>query len=288
MSKNITVVVFKITPYDKSIENYVNNLEISHVYALFGNKDALMRPDILTASIPRIVDYERYIGTLLLSPNNMASTQYPWLLQEAQRICPTVSIMFGDFNYFNPKTVWTSLVDVYDRDEQLFNTNLSKSEALPTIFVLTADGIYIGHIYAWKVSIAPAIPNGQITNVIGIRSSILEILAAKCGQKQANIANILLSAIRTWALISSGPQYIRIIQPIGSMPLILEKCGFTKVEQMQNIPDWLIEEPFLGETDIYNWREMMYFDETPRHRDYVTDAHKQLQCHIPPHKIIFI
>lgn len=90
--------------------------------------------------------------------------------------------------------ILSSLGNVYFRDSLLFKENLNNLGQYPNVFIVTVDDIYAGHIYAWTVDMEVA----QVTNVIGIRSSILQIMADRCGLKTRGIVPMLLSAIQKW------------------------------------------------------------------------------------------
>ena len=79
-----------------------------------------------------------------------------------------------------------------------------------------------------------------VINVIGIRSSILELMNNICGNKVSGIGRILINSIYDWAkTLNIQNSYIRVIHPIGPMPHILQQYGFNKVGNMSDTLYWI-------------------------------------------------
>ena len=117
---------------------------------------------MLTALLQRITLMEAegesalsYIG---IDPNSINNS---WITRYAYELCPDI------INYRSDIEIHQPLRDVYVRDGYLFD-NLSMGNIGSSshhVFLITVDGIYAGHIYAWSVQLR----NMLVINVIGIR-----------------------------------------------------------------------------------------------------------------------
>lgn len=250
---------FQITPYSDEVASYINSLNDKEIYSLFSTTT---RGDILTAALRAIYDHESNALKVLLTGGDINTM---WVLSYVESLCP------GASNNMNAGAI-KSLGDVFLRDSLLFGSNLNSLRIYPHVFVLINNGLYAGHIYAWTTN--------AITNIIGIRSSLLQILGAHCGLKQGGIATIFLSAIREFAL-SSKSQVLRVIQPIGPMPDMLKRCGFVLARTVRNTPGF--ETLFDGSgIDDMPMTNMLIF----REYDYIMSTANNLQCYPPNYTMI--
>ena len=250
---------FQITPYSDEVATYVNSLSGEEIYGLFATTN---RADILTAALRAVYEHESNALKVLLSGRGFDTM---WILSYIENICP------GATNNINDKAI-KSLGDVFLRDSLLYGSNLNSLRVYPHAFVLINNGMYSGHIYTWT--------SNAITNIIGIRSSLLQILGTHCGLKQGGIATIFLSAIREFAL-STNAQVLRVVQPIGPMPDLLKRCGFVLSRTVRNTPgfEMLFDGTGLDDMPMTN---MLIF----REYDYIMSTTHNLQCYPPSYTMI--
>lgn len=250
-----SIVNFQITPYSDDAADYVNSLDQEEIYRIFSQD---VTSDILTAGLYAIYKLESRARDILLNNGNINDS---WALQEGMRLCQGATV---------ESNILKSLGDVFLRDDLLFSENLNDIALYPNVFVLVVNGVYAGHIYAWTI--------GAVTNVIGIRTSLTQILAGKCGLKQEGVAPIFLNAIQKWAVDNSKnpDHYIRIIQPIGPMPKLLIGCGFVLAKTLRNQEGLgcLFDNGSLG--DIAMVRPLIF-----REYDYIIQAADTLKCASP-------
>lgn len=268
------IINFQISPYSDEIASYINALSEDQIYHLFSDEQALQRADLLTAGLLAIykleseakAEIQRTWTTIDTSTNRIwviSGTPQSWILREAIKQCPNSKVSI------NVKTLG-SLGDIYLRDRFLFDANINELSQYPHVFVLVVNGIYSGHVYAWTIEVE----NSRVTNVIGIRSSILQLLGAVCDVRQRGVAPMFFSSIHRWAaeggslilgvnswrvsqlressatLEIDNPidHYIRVLQPIGPMPDILKNCGFVMVKPFRNNErvKWLLDNATIG------------------------------------------
>jgi len=260
------IINLPITPYSDDVATYVNNLEPEEIYRMFNERNTA---DVLTAALYAIYQLESNAHNTLIKGEKISES---WILDEAQRQCPNNNVA-TDFK------ILMSLSDVYFRDNLLFKANLNDLGQYPNVFIVTVDGMYAGHTYAWTVDMEVA----RVTNVIGIRSAIIQIMADRCGLKQQAIAPMFLKAIQQWSEArnsdndnQSNDHYIRILQPIGPMPRILTKCGFSPTKRLRNVSEmkWLFDNLSLGNTPLTSG---LIF----REYDYIVKVSDSLKCVSP-------
>ncbi len=254
----LEVVNFKITPYDDDVVDYIDSLSAEDIYYIFLNDES---HDVLTAALFNIYRMESDARNILLKKKNI-NTSYPLIM--AQRDCPDSykSLNIGILN---------ALGDVYMRDQILFSENLYDINLHPNVFVLVIDGVYSGHVYAWKTM--------DVTNVIGIRTSIYQLLIDKCKLRTSGVAAIFMDAIHKWAKQHPYTEYIRVLQPIGQMPHILSKCGFTNANKIINREglDWMYDNKSIGPIPFA--RPLLFRDD-----DYINNTIDGLLCFPPKYK----
>ena len=228
-SDRLNVVVFQIIPCSQEIRDYVNEVSSSLIYNSFNEENS---DELLTATLERVCNSEYNTYKLLNNINN--GLKYSWIIQDAQKICNTVT------DYKLPITSNIALNDVYKRDQNLFS-NIGTE--IIYAFVLTINNIYSGHVYAWGVD--------NVLNVIGIRSSITQMLLRSCDKNFKGIGKILIDAVKNYALEFS---YIRVLHPILAMPHILRSLGFVKLSELIQInPNeymWLTHNYTIGNTRL--------------------------------------
>lgn len=224
------IVNFQITPYADTVANYVNSLTEIEIYKLFTPNHT---SDVLTAALYAIYELESQAYSILVQHEDINAS---WVLREALRLCPEMS---------ENRSV-NQLADVLTRDQLLFQNNINELALYPNVFVLTVNGMYAGHIYAWNVDMGTY----RVTNVIGIRSSLIQILIDKCGLRQRGITATFINAIRSWADENNSGKdyYMRVIQPVGSVPNILKSLGFSLAKTLINMENtkWLFDNLSLG------------------------------------------
>lgn len=254
---NVKIITFEITPYSDDVSNYINSLSHEELYKVFNSK--IMTPDVLTCALKSIYEIESKIRRSLLN-NEDVTNMYP--IRTAQLVCK------DSYTTLNKK-VLNSLGDVYLRDELLFNSNLNTLSSNINAFVMLVNDIYSAHIYSWIVY------NNldSIVNIIGIRSSIYQLLISPCNLRQRGVANILIDAIYNWY---KDATIFRVLQPIGPMPAILNKCGFTLSNKYvnNNKMKWIFNNASLGDVSM---TRMLIF----REYDYILEANKELKCQVP-------
>lgn len=258
------IVTFQITPYSDEIASYINSLSEEQIYQIFNNQG--ITSEILTAALYGIYKLESAAKNLIRNKNDVSGS---YTIQQAELRCPNASKLL------NPK-ILGSLADVYIRDELLFSSNLNELTVYPNAFVLVVNGVYAGHIYAWTINNPSGV--GKVTNVIGIRTSIYQLLIDLCKLRQSGVAPIFFDAIRRWALLTTNgePHYIRVLQPIGPMPGLLTKCGFIQTKTIRNQEglNWLFDNSSLGDIPMV---KMLIF----REYDYIIDLNNVLNCNVP-------
>ncbi|CAH6418436.1 Hypothetical protein HVR_LOCUS151 [uncultured virus] len=283
----VQVVNFQITPYSDEIATAINILPEGDIYKIFNSGNT---SDMLTAALYGIhklefqacnlvlLDSSRDLRSqasgILLDKKNINDS---WVLKESIRICPKITKNMPQNQLsMNPKIV-RSLVDVLVRDQLIFQKNINELAQYPNVFVLVVNGLYSGHIYAWNVTAG----SSQVTNVIGIRSSLLQLFADQCGLRQRGVAPIFMNAIKEWATITnkSKTAYVRIIQPISPMPDILKGCGFTMMKPMKYIDDtkWLFDDLSLGNIPL---TQGLIF----RDYDYIIKITDSFNCPAPKYE----
>ena len=248
------VINFQVTPYSDEDAAYVNNLSDEQIYHLFASNTS---PDILTAGLYAIYKLESQAQQILVNHSDINDS---WLLKESQRICP------NSYLSVDPD-ILKSLKDVYMRDDFLLSDNINALGVYPNVFMMIIGGMYAGHIYAWTID--------SVTNIIGIRSSFLQILSSKCNLKQTKITAIFLDAIQKWAVGNSNKSthYLRFLQPLGRLPDLLTKCGFVMAKIIRNQEElgWLFDNGSLGDIPL---AERLAF----RERDYIVQVADSMQC----------
>jgi hypothetical protein len=271
MTSIVQIVNFQITPYSDTIAKYISSLDEENIYKIFSND---MPSDILTAALYAIYKLESTARNIILQKSDINQS---YALREANRLCP------DSYKSLNPK-VLNSLGDVYLRDNLLFSENINDLRIYPNVFVLIVNGIYAGHIYAWIID-GKGEPGTEgisykITNVIGIRNSILQLLVDSCGLRQSSVAPIFFNAIHIWSA-EQGSNYIRVLQPIGPMPNLLIKCGFIMTKPLRNKSEfrWLFDNNSIGDTSLAS---MLIF----REHDYIIQISDQLKCKTPDYKYL--
>lgn len=258
------IVTFQITPYSDETASYVNSLSEEEIYRLFSIRG--INNEILTAALYAVYKYEFYTKGLVRDKKDITLS---YTLKEAELRCP------GASEILNLK-ILLSLADVFIQDDALFSQNLNALAIYPNAFVLVVDGTYSGHIYAWTINNPSG--SGKVTNVIGIRTSMYQLLTDICKLRQFGVAPIFFDAIRRWVLITTNhePHYIRVLQPIGPMPSILTKCGFISIKGMRNQDgmNWLFDNSSLGNIPMVR---MLIF----REYDYIINITKNFNCNVP-------
>lgn len=264
---NPKIITFQLTPFDKTTEDTINSISEAELYSIFNQNKS---PTILSAALYRLFIIENKVREGMNSEEWMISyinKEENWIIQETLKQCPIT-------NFKLTPSKDKSFFDVYLRDWDMFNNYTLRNKIIPNVFILLINGIYSGHIYAWKVPISYI--NAEVTNVIGIRASIMQILLNKCNKKQPNIARIFLSAIRDWSLSRAAPntiQYMRIIHPIGPMPRILKDCGFARVGELPEKILWLYDNDTFGGIIIPR--------NSLRDYDYIGEITRPLICEAP-------
>jgi hypothetical protein len=271
----VRVVNFRITPYADDIAAYINSLTEQNIYSIF---DTEKRPDVLTAALFAIYKLESNLHNILTkgypSIENISSS---WLLTQIQNQCSISLQNRSQQNLPLSLSILESLSYVYLRDQLLFQDNINEMIIYPNVFVMIIDHMYAGHVYAWTVE--------RVTNIIGIRSSIHQLMINNCGLKQSNIGPIFLNAIHAWAVsnindehkdVNLRDHYLRVIQPSGRLPEILEQCGFISTKKIRNNREtaWLFDNGTIGSTSLING---LLF----RERDYIIGISSPLRC-LPP------
>lgn len=238
--EDLNVIVFPITYYSSETVNYIKQLPEDVIYYEMSDE---YTPDILTAILGRIIsiEYDAYYR-IRTFPDLLKEVNNNWILKQVADICPQA---LSSTNLVKSPVLY----DIYQRDLSLFGyLNLFFAVNivdLPYVFVLTKDGRYIAHIYAWLVGDDFV----NVVNIIGIRSSILELMSAACGNKVQGIGGTLINSIYNWAKDQNlNNCYLRVIHPIGPMPAILERYNFNKVSSLNNVVDISWIDNYLGNT----------------------------------------
>lgn len=277
----VRVVNFRITPYSDVVAAALNSMTEEEIYHLF---DHQTQPDVLTAALLAIYKLESQLHTTLKEGGKVSgngsgggggwslnsSSNDGWVLSQIRNQCTAQTLEVAG-------PILESLSTVYLRDQLLFGENINELVLYPNVFVMIIDRMYAGHVYAWTAN--------RVTNVIGIRSSLYQLLSQNCGLKQPNIGPIFLNAIHAWAVaninnvdkdLDKREHYLRVIQPSGRLPEILERCGFISTKKIRNNRDlgWLFDNSTIGSTNLING---LLF----RERDYIVGVAVPLLC-IPP------
>ena len=235
MAEDLYVITFPITYYSFETLEYIKQLPEEVLYQEINGG---YTPDILTAILGRIItiEYDAYYR-IRTFPNLLEQIPNNWILEQVANTCPNALLNRDKFQL-------PVLYDIFQRDFSLFNyLNLFFPIDVvnnPQVFILIKNGKYTAHVYAWSVTM-----DISVTNVIGIRSSLLELMNNVCNKKISGIGTILINSIYNWTRdLTDTDNYIRVIHPIGPMPTILERYGFIKVGD-NNIP-WI--DNYLGNT----------------------------------------
>jgi len=258
----VDILNFQITPYSDEVAAYINSLTAEQTYRIFATE---VSADILTAALHAVTNLESEARKIMRHGYDYASS---WIINYSMSICPRL--------IYDP-TILDALKDIHTRDDYLFSRNIDDLDVYPNVFLLIIDGIYSGHIYAWTIN--DPTKNYSVTNIIGIRSSVHQIMLNKCNLKQQGIATIFLSAIHTWsASTANSTHYLRVLQPIGPMPKFLQSCGFVLSKTLYNQENtrWLFDNGSLGHTLLVKG---LFF----RDHDYIMNIVDPLKCRYPPY-----
>ena len=257
------IVNFQITPYSDNVASYINSLSEDQIYRLF-NSDQVTS-EILTAALFAIYKFESNARISILKK----STNFSQKVGEAELRCPGST---KNLKY----TTLVSLANVQLMDNILFSDNFNNLRIYPNVFILIIDGIYAGHIYAWTVNNPSGI--GKVINIVGIRTSIYQLLIDICGLRQRGVSSIFFDAIRRWTLsnIIDEPSYIRVLQPIEQMPALLTKCGFVQAKNVrsQQGMDWMFNNSSLGDIPMVRMLILREFD-------YIIPLTNSFNCTVP-------
>ena len=112
--------------------------------------------------------------------------------------------------------------------------------------------------------------NYSVTNIIGIRSSFIELDVRRCGitaERRLSIGKTFIDAIYDWTItvnVNTTYKFLRVLHPIGVMPTILERYGFVNPGQLV-----VNNSHIMGKDIVYgvNWMEsddsidFRYFDD---------------------------
>jgi len=273
METAIKIINFQIKPYSDTIAEYINSLNEEEIYNIF-NKD--MSADIFTAALYAIYKLESNARNIILQEENINKSS---ILREANRVCPD-SYKNLDIRILN------SLADVYLRDNLLFSDNINELGVYPNVLVLVINGLYAGHVYAWNISSKGEHGTEgniyQVINVIGIRTSLFQLLIDQCELRQKSITSIFFDAIHKWA-ISKGSNYIRALQPIGPLPNLLTRCGFIMTKSLRNDEKykWLFDNNSIGDTSLGRMLVFREYDYIINVSDSAREDKGELQCKAP-------
>ena len=268
---NLQIINLPITPYNDDVASYINTFTLGELYRLFNERNTA---DVLTAALYGIYQSELNLYNGLTDEAKVADS---WIIDEAKLQCDMLhssGISPKKLISINPR-ILMSLGDVFFRDNLLFRANLNDLGQYPNVFIVTVGGLYAGHVYAWTVDMGVS----RVTNVIGIRSSFLQIMLDQCGLKQRGIAPMFLNAILQWAIdidLKENHQkdhYIRFLQPIGNMVDIITKCGFSNTKHLRNSENhkWLYDNLSLGNTPLTTG---LIF----REYDYIMNTKSSIKC----------
>jgi len=244
-----TVINFKVSEYDNEVMKYINQLSNDNLYNIFNSKTdniSVESNGLYTAALRRISKQERIIFKYYLrksvkrvnGTDKLLRLVY-WYTEQLYKRCPTIEGQSLQISLFH-----NDISDVFDYDDELFEVlelEDENSEIEDTdnrdygtyAFILLHNGVYAGHIYAW-IQVDPNYNYG-VTNIIGIRSSFIELASRRCGSKINNIGNLFMNAIFEWTVnfnVNVIYKFLRVLHPIGTMPIILEKYGFVSSRKL--------------------------------------------------------
>lgn len=133
---------------------------------------------------------------------------------------------FGNYTFRRSLSNFThSLFDDYWNAYQFDDIVKDGDPSEVHAFVLLDDkNRYAGHVYGF-----PFKRGTEIFSMIGIRSSIRQMLLRKCGMNIDMISSYLINSVKEYAL-SKGFKFIWVEKPIGPMPSILINHQFTVIK----------------------------------------------------------
>lgn len=236
MAMNITILALKledVTIYNEEYNHLINNLTFFDLYRIFSNLDryTVTRDEqriLALHAFRRITGEEKRRRDLLClgeELNYNIVKQDPFI----EEVTVNCGIHLNNISnqelekimYLRDKEqTCETLDDIFYRDMRYLERNYDTVTDL-IVFILLIDGKYSGHIYtSHNMEISPF-----ITNVIGIRSSMVELLSKNCLSGRPSLAPIFFSSILEVAKLRND-QYLRVINPFPPMPKILSRCGF--------------------------------------------------------------
>lgn len=126
---------------------------------------------------------------------------------------------------------WGEFENLYVIDSLFLNIETFKEGVFASVLI-DEDGEYIAHVYTWKFDSDPL-----VVGMIGIRSSVKQMLIRKCGKSFKRIGFELTNSIHKWALMQ-GAKYIFVEQPFEGMAKILQLYGFVEIDP-ETREEWL-------------------------------------------------
>lgn len=253
------VINFAIAPYSDAVATKINSLSEPELYGLFSQP---LSGEILTAALFSISRREGNLRQQL--ENGNYDSIRSWVVKDATQQCMENQIPFE--RQLSPE-ILRGLKLAHLRDTLLFGNSLNQLTFFPNVFLMVIDGIYAGHVYAWT--------RQRVTNIVGMRSSLHQLLKGRCGLKTPQLTSVFLNAIDQWTSsriddsdrdLNQRDHYLRYLQPSGKLISILNRCGFRLALSSRRDYDrdwaWFFDEQTLGLTPLTAgllFREYDYF-----------------------------
>lgn len=165
-----------------------------------------------------------------------------------------------------------TIQDVQAIDVNFLQRKRPVEESKRVVFILLVDGYYSGHIYTLYQPDRP-----EVTNVVGIRTALLELYSRKYTGRRIGAAPIFMDAIRNYSL-EIGNRYILVHNPFPPMIDILGRCGFYTIEGREEQNPTTLR----GSLSHPSWLEESYND------DMILPLKEELQCPVPNYYLHFL
>lgn len=247
---SIQIIIFPTKTIDQP--SYRSNIDYADLYSSFSIERDLT---ILSGNLWLISQHELELYDVLRSEsktmNKYQHNQY--LSDYSESTLNLARSVLTKRNNFS---------ELYSRDDGVL---LKKGAYMyhypPLAVVITVNGIYRGHVYAWSISHHED-PALRVMNIMGIRTSMHHLLNRFTNSSEPSLAPIMFDGIRKYCNIHYPNQttWLRIVSPMPIIQNIADKLGFDKLTKNSEVnwlnteitddeyldEDWLLQVSYIG------------------------------------------
>jgi hypothetical protein len=141
----------------------------------------------------------------------------------------------------------------YDQDLHHFLDPRETDSVTAVVLVDTRLLVYLGHVYVFTEEGSWNNKYASECQMIGIRSSMFNLLAAACNLQVRHIAKRLLEGVRNWCTKQCDICPIYVSAPHGIMPLVLYREGFQIADSAFEKRPRISEEQLLRTPKRWSW-----------------------------------